>query len=395
MPMKPMADAAHQVADPIRSAGPYPDGVDAIDEKLAADPDNAELWMQRGLLLSTGMFMREAVESYSKAIAIDPFNGILYRHRGHRHISCREYEQAAADFVVASRLIPENWDVWYHLGLSYYLMGEYEKAEKAYDRCYKLSDPKDNLANFCAVTDWRWRTLMRLGRKDEAAKLVEAIPDGVDKVAPTDDGGYALDCAMYKGLVGPEAIFADGEPAGKLELTICLYGLSNYYYVHGDMAKSNEVLDKCIAYAEKDQWCSFGYLAALADKKNRTEGMGYPAIRRYDRRPGCSRVVIHNGVAYFTGHVSPFAPTLREQTEGVCKRYDELFAQYGMKKENILMANAYIKDMSKFSEYDEVFKAWVGTDHAPAGVAVQAQPDQTSALGDNILVELALIVAVD
>ena len=62
------------------------------------------------------------------------------------------------------------------------------------------------------------------------------------------------------------------------------------------MAKSNEVLDKCIAYAEKDQWCSFGYLAALVDKKNRTEGMGYPAIRRYDRRPGCSRVVIHNGV---------------------------------------------------------------------------------------------------
>ena len=96
-------------------------------------------------------------------------------------------------------------------------------------------------------------------------------------------------------------------------------------------------------------------------------------------------MVIHNGVAYFTGPCLAFAPTLREQTEGVCKRYDELFAQYGMKKENILMANAYIKDMSKFSEYDEVFKAWVGTDHAPAGVAVQAQPDQTSALGDNIL----------
>ena len=29
---------------------------------------------------------------------------------------------------------------------------------------------------------------------------------------------------------------------------------------------------------------SLGYLAALADKKNRTEGMGYPAIRRYDQK---------------------------------------------------------------------------------------------------------------
>ncbi len=393
MGLKPMAGKEHQVADPVRTTGPYPDGVDSIDEKLKADPDNAQLWMQRGLLLASGMFMREAVEAYSKAIALDPFNGILYRHRGHRHLSCWEFDEAAADFVVASRLIPENWDVWYHLGLSYYLLGQYEKAADAYYRCYQLSDPADT-ENFCAVTDWRWRTLMRLGRKDEAAALLEAVPEGVEKLE--DDCGYALNCALYKGIVGPDAVTSDERlVSGRLDAVTSLYALSNYYYVNGDIAKSNEIVDKCLDFADRDQWCAFGYLAAMVDKKNRAAAAPAPAIRRYDRRPGCSRFVVHNGVAYFTGHVSPFAKTLREQTEGVCKRYDELFAQYGLKKENILMANAYIKDMSKFTEYDEVFKAWVGTDHAPAGVAVQAPPDQTSELGDNILLELALIVAVE
>lgn len=85
-----LAPKEHQVADPIRTPGPYPDAVAEIDEKLKADPKNADLWMQRGLALAGGFYMREAVEAYSRAIELDPFKGILYRHRGHRHISCWE-----------------------------------------------------------------------------------------------------------------------------------------------------------------------------------------------------------------------------------------------------------------------------------------------------------------
>lgn len=117
------------------------------------------------------------------------------------------------------------------------------------------------------------------------------------------------------------------------------------------------------------------------------------AIERYDVGPGSSRVVIHNDVAYFTGHVSPFTDTLREQTEGLCKRYDELLPQFGLKKENIIMANIYLRDISQFSEFKEVFHAWVGGEHPPAGVAVQAPPEFKTEDGKDILVEVALIVA--
>lgn len=51
-------------------------------------------------------------------------------------------------------------------------------------------------------------------------------------------------------------------------------------------------------------------------------------IQRFDKRPGCSRVVIHNHVAYFTGHVAAGKqPTLREQGEAVLKRYVSIYLE--------------------------------------------------------------------
>ncbi len=117
------------------------------------------------------------------------------------------------------------------------------------------------------------------------------------------------------------------------------------------------------------------------------------AIERYDISGGGSRLVIHNDVAYFTGHVSPFTSTLREQTMGLCKRYDELLPQFGLKKENILMANIYLQNIDDLKEFDEVFHEWVGAENPPAGVAVQAPPEFKTEDGKDILVELALIVA--
>ena len=79
-------------------------------------------------------------------------------------------------------------------------------------------------------------------------------------------------------------------------------------------------------------------------------------IQRFDKRPGCSRVVIHNHVAYFTGHVAAGKqPTLREQGEAVLKRYDELFERFGLKKENILYSNAYVQDISKYKEGTRIY----------------------------------------
>ena len=108
-------------------------------------------------------------------------------------------------------------------------------------------------------------------------------------------------------------------------------------------------------------------------------------------RPDGGRLTIHNKVAYFAGHVSkePY-PTIEEQTQALCDRYDELFAQFGLKKENIIMFNAYFRDISMAKPFLGVLEQWLGKDNMPPGVTVQAV-----CITETKLVVLAMIVAVE
>lgn len=61
-----------------------------------------------------------------------------------------------------------------------------------------------------------------------------------------------------------------------------------------------------------------------------------------------------------------------------------------MKKENILMANCYLKNIQDVAEYQEIFNEWTGAENPPAGCCVQAELEDPA-----LLLELALIVAVE
>lgn len=254
----------HQVADPVRTEGAFPQKALEVARQLESDPKNAELWKEYGLELARGMFMRESVEAFSRAIALEPFEGILYRHRGHRHLSCWEFAEAAADFEVAARLIPENWDVWYHLGLSYYLLGEYDDAQHAYKRCLELTDMSD-IEAFPAIIDWSWRTARRRGDEAYAKELLELLP--VDFPVGTDECGYALNCAVYQGRKTPEEALEVCAGQDPLHAATNSYAMANYFNETGDAARSKEQLEKLIADLDAEGWCTFGYLAAMQDLK--------------------------------------------------------------------------------------------------------------------------------
>lgn len=118
-------------------------------------------------------------------------------------------------------------------------------------------------------------------------------------------------------------------------------------------------------------------------------------IKRVDTKREASRFVIHHGLAIFTGHISPFADDLRGQSEDILIRYDELMSKYNLKKENIIYFTAYLKDISKVEEFNEVWNEWVIRYHEPAGIIVQAKPNQSLPYGDNVLLELSLMVAME
>ena len=256
---------AYEVSDPTPSAYTPDEGLKAIEEKLAAYPDNAALWMEKGLALAEAALYRESEECYAHAISLEPFNGILYRHMAHRMLSQWRFEDARAGFTLASRLIPENWDVWYHLGLSHFLLRDYAKAAKAYQRCLELSE---DVGEYIAVCDWYYMTLRRLGKDAEALAVLDYVPDeGYDG----ENLDYFERTRMYKGLLAPEEVLP--EDLSKLDAIDVItrgFGVSNYYRMEGNAEKADQIVDAILEAGDtRECYFAFGYLAAMADKLER------------------------------------------------------------------------------------------------------------------------------
>ena len=63
-----MVRSENQVANPVRTNIELSEKVLELNKQLEQEPENAELWIKRGLALVEQNLMREAVESYSKAL---------------------------------------------------------------------------------------------------------------------------------------------------------------------------------------------------------------------------------------------------------------------------------------------------------------------------------------
>lgn len=247
------------------------------EEALAKAPDSADALIWVGRRQGYLWRYRDAITTFTKGIDRFPTDARFYRHRGHRYITVRNFDGAAADFEKAVSLIAGKKDeiepdgapnaagvprstlqfnIWYHLGLAYYLKGDYANAKRAYDECMKVSTNDDSIT---ATTDWLWMTLMRMGDKAAAAKVLERITPKMDIL---ENASYHRRLLMYKGLEKPEALL-DTTNADDLTIATQGYGVGNYYQVMGDTAKAKEIFDRVL---QGRQWAAFGYIAAEVDR---------------------------------------------------------------------------------------------------------------------------------
>jgi tetratricopeptide (TPR) repeat protein len=246
------------------------------EQDLAAKPNDADAMIWVGRRLAYLWRYQDAIAMFSKGIAAHPNDPRMYRHRGHRYITVRQFDRAIADFEKAVSLIkgtpdaiePDgapnpsgkprstlHFNIWYHLALAHYLKGDFDKAVSAWTECMKVSTNDDAVT---ATSDWLWMTLMRLGRKAEAARVLDRI---TPKMEILESGSYHRRLLMYKGLEKPEALL-DATNADALTVATQGYGVGNWYFVNGDRPKAEEIFQKVIA---GPQWSAFGYIAAEAD----------------------------------------------------------------------------------------------------------------------------------
>jgi tetratricopeptide (TPR) repeat protein len=217
-----------------------------------------------------------AIETFGEAIKENPKSYEALRHRGHRYITIREFDKAIDDLRKAASLMegeplmieqdgmPNDqniplttvqFNVWYHLGLAHYLNEEYEKALEAYKKCLEVSNNDDLIV---ATLDWKYMTLMKLGRDGEATALLDKVSEDMNII---ENDSYHNRLLMYKGLIDPEELISGDidSDAGRLQYVTQGYGLGNYYLRNNEDQPAIETFLKVM---KTNYWAAFGYIAS-------------------------------------------------------------------------------------------------------------------------------------
>ncbi len=253
---------------------------DAASEKIADEI----IWVGRRLGY-LGEY-KKAIERFSNGIKSYPNDPRFYRHRGHRMITLRCFDDAISDFTKAAKLIKGRPDevepdglpnarniptstlqsnIWYHLGLAYYLKGHFKRAAKAYKNCLKVSKNPDMLV---ATTNWRYLSLRRLGRTNEAEKALEPIKDDLDIIE--NDGYYKLLKVYQRKMKAGDLLKEIGSESNSSSNASIGYGLGNWFLMNGEKEMAIKIFKEIIV---GNQWSSFGFIAAEVELARLNTGM--------------------------------------------------------------------------------------------------------------------------
>lgn len=233
------------------------------------------IWLGRRWAYLTNY--NKAIEVFTAGINKFPNSYKLYRHRGHRYISTRQFEKAEADYKKAFELMDKEkievepdgapnsmniplsntqFNILYHYGLSLYLQGKFEEATAIYKECLKYSVNDDLLV---ATTDWLYMSLMREGKAEEAATVLEPIHSEMNII---ENDSYYKRIMMYKGELAKEELLRTDQMDVALSLATQGYGMGNWYLYNGETTKAKEIFQKVI---DTGNWPAFGYVAAEVD----------------------------------------------------------------------------------------------------------------------------------
>jgi len=245
------------------------------EDDLAANPEDVDalIWMGRRTAY-LGRY-REAIEMYAHALTLHPNDARLYRHRGHRYLTVREPDNAIADFERAAELtegqpdrtepdglpnalgIPTStlqFNIWYHLALAHYVQGDLEQALAAQRRCLDVSVHPDSVV---ATSYWLYMTLMRLGREEEAAEVLESISEDMEIIEST---AYLDLLLLFKGERSLDDLVGTGGTEATLQSTTTAYGLGVGHLLRGDTEAAHATWERILE--GRSQWGAFGYIAA-------------------------------------------------------------------------------------------------------------------------------------
>lgn len=223
----------------------------------------------------------EAIEVYTDGLETHPESFRIRRHRGHRFITVRNLDDAISDLALAAELsagVPDEVEadglpnarniptsttksnIYYHLGLARYLSGRLGSALEAYRTCMEFSTTDDMR---CATSYWLYLTLRRLGRDNDARRVLDPITPDLQII---ENFAYRDLLLLFKGEIRPQQVLsgnAEPGPVGqRIDDATRGYGVGAWHLVNGRHMEAMEIFREVVRDTGR---AAFGHIAAEAE----------------------------------------------------------------------------------------------------------------------------------
>lgn len=181
-----------------RSEGKIGNSVKRVNDAVAANPEDAELWELKGLVAMSTGDITAAEKAFEKSIELDPGSLSSYQQLARIYAGTGRTKETITLYEQAVETQPDNAGANHFLGVLYEMNGQTEKAKRQYELALaaddSLGESKNNLAYLMAESGTDLDRALKLAQEAKAS-----MPDSANAA---DTLGWVL----YKRGVASAAV---------------------------------------------------------------------------------------------------------------------------------------------------------------------------------------------
>ena len=169
-----MANDYAKQADNFFFEGRLKEAIHSYNQALKIHPEMADVWNNRGVVLTKMKMYEDAIASYDRALQIRADYADAWNNRGVSLIELQQYQEAIASFEQAIKVKSDYADAWNNRGVSLAKLQRFQEAVKSYNQAIAIKNEYSDAWNNRGVA------LAKLGIYGEAI----ACYDNAAKIRP-------------------------------------------------------------------------------------------------------------------------------------------------------------------------------------------------------------------
>ncbi|MGB3513434.1 MAG: tetratricopeptide repeat protein [Microcoleaceae cyanobacterium] len=162
-----MANDYAKQADNFFFEGRLKEAIHSYNQALKIHPEMADVWNNRGVVLTKMKMYGDAIASYDRALQIRADYADAWNNRGVSLIELQQYQEAITSFEQGIKVKADYADAWNNRGVSLAKLQKYQEAVKSYNQAIAIKNDYSDAWNNRGVA------LAKLGIYGEAIACYE------------------------------------------------------------------------------------------------------------------------------------------------------------------------------------------------------------------------------